>query len=133
MIRTPAEIAPVMKEALNHAGPVIVGDHVDYSDNHKLFEMVKEDSIHYHRGTPENLAFTVRCGGRANLRGDHPLTTAIEPLPDVAIDRLERRSEVGRLAFSPRLAQSSESRQGPRARWRFKREPLERWRREQGT
>jgi len=46
MIRTPDEIAPIMKEALNHAGPMIVGVHVDYSDNHKLFEMVKEDSIH---------------------------------------------------------------------------------------
>ena len=46
MIRTPDEIAPVMKQALNHVGPIIVGVHVDYSDNHKLFEMVKEDSIH---------------------------------------------------------------------------------------
>jgi acetolactate synthase-1/2/3 large subunit len=46
MIRTPAEITPVMKEALEHTGPIIVGVHVDYSDNHKLFEMVKEDSIH---------------------------------------------------------------------------------------
>ncbi len=46
MIRTPEEIAPVMKEALDTTGPVIVGVHVDYSDNHKLFEMVKEDLIH---------------------------------------------------------------------------------------
>jgi acetolactate synthase I/II/III large subunit len=46
MIRTPDEIAPVLREALNHAGPIIVGVHVDYSDNHKLFEMVKEDRIH---------------------------------------------------------------------------------------
>jgi acetolactate synthase-1/2/3 large subunit len=46
MIRTPAEITPVIKEALEHTGPIIVGVHVDYSDNHKLFEMVKEDSIH---------------------------------------------------------------------------------------
>ena len=46
MIRTPDEIAPVLKEALNHSGPIIVGVPVDYSDNHKLFEMVKEDSIH---------------------------------------------------------------------------------------
>ena len=46
MIRTPDEIDPVMKAALNHAGPIIVGIHVDYSDNHKLFEMVKEDRIH---------------------------------------------------------------------------------------
>jgi len=46
MIRTPDEIAPVLKEALNHTGPIIVGVPVDYSDNHKLFEMVKEDSIH---------------------------------------------------------------------------------------
>jgi acetolactate synthase-1/2/3 large subunit len=46
MIRTPDEIAPVLKEALDHSGPIIVGVPVDYSDNHKLFEMVKEDSIH---------------------------------------------------------------------------------------
>lgn len=46
MIRTPDEIAPVIKEALNHAGPIIVGVHVDYRDNHKLFEMVREDSFH---------------------------------------------------------------------------------------
>jgi acetolactate synthase-1/2/3 large subunit len=45
MIRTPEEIAPVMKEALDHTGPILIGVHVDYSDNHKLFEMVKEDSI----------------------------------------------------------------------------------------
>jgi hypothetical protein len=43
---TPDEIAPVLKEALDHSGPIIVGLPVDYSDNHKLFEMVKEDSIH---------------------------------------------------------------------------------------
>ena len=46
MIRTPDEIAPVLKEALDQSGPIIVGVPVDYSDNHKLFEMVKEDSIH---------------------------------------------------------------------------------------
>jgi acetolactate synthase I/II/III large subunit len=45
MIRTPEEIDPVMKEALDHTGPILIGVHVDYSDNHKLFEMVKEDSI----------------------------------------------------------------------------------------
>jgi acetolactate synthase I/II/III large subunit len=45
MIRAPDEIAPVLKEALNHSGPIIVGVHVDYSDNHKLFEMVKENRI----------------------------------------------------------------------------------------
>jgi acetolactate synthase I/II/III large subunit len=45
MIRIPEEIAPVMKEALDHTGPILIGVHVDYSDNHKLFEMVKEDSI----------------------------------------------------------------------------------------
>jgi acetolactate synthase-1/2/3 large subunit len=46
MIRTPDEIAPVMKAVLNQVGPIIVGVHVDYNDNHKLFEMVKEDRIH---------------------------------------------------------------------------------------
>jgi acetolactate synthase-1/2/3 large subunit len=46
MIRTPDDIVPVLKEALNHTGPIIVGVHVDYSDNHKLFEMAKADSFH---------------------------------------------------------------------------------------
>jgi len=46
VIRSPEEITPVMKEALDHTGPIIVGVHVDYSDNYKLFEMVREESIH---------------------------------------------------------------------------------------
>ena len=46
VIRTPDEIAPVLKKAFDMPGPVIVGVHVDYSDNHKLFEMVNEDGIH---------------------------------------------------------------------------------------
>jgi acetolactate synthase I/II/III large subunit len=45
MIKTPEEIVPVMKKAFDTAGPVIVGVHVDYSDNHQLFEMVRGDSI----------------------------------------------------------------------------------------
>lgn len=40
MIRTPDGIAPVLRRAFNIPGPVIVGVHVDYRDNHKLFEMV---------------------------------------------------------------------------------------------
>jgi acetolactate synthase I/II/III large subunit len=40
MIRTPDEIAPVLRRAFDIPGPVIVGVHVDYRDNHKLFEMV---------------------------------------------------------------------------------------------
>jgi acetolactate synthase-1/2/3 large subunit len=46
MIKSPDDIAPVMKKAFDTPGPVIVGVHVDYTDNHKLFEMVKDDSIH---------------------------------------------------------------------------------------
>lgn len=46
MIRTPDEIAPTLREALDHTGPIMIGVHVDYSDNQRLFEMVKEDSIH---------------------------------------------------------------------------------------
>jgi thiamine pyrophosphate-dependent acetolactate synthase large subunit-like protein len=42
----PDDIVPVMKKAFDTQGPVIVGVHVDYRDNHKLFEMVHEDSIH---------------------------------------------------------------------------------------
>jgi acetolactate synthase I/II/III large subunit len=46
MINTPDDIAPAMKKAFDTPGPVIVGVHVDYSDNHQLFEMIKGDHIH---------------------------------------------------------------------------------------
>ena len=46
MICKPEEIAPVMRKAFDTAGPVIVGVHVDYRDNHQLFEMIKGDNIH---------------------------------------------------------------------------------------
>ena len=45
-IKSPDDIAPVMKKAFDTAGPVLVGVHVDYRDNHQLFEMVRGDSIH---------------------------------------------------------------------------------------
>lgn len=45
MIRTADEIGPVLKKAFDTPGPVLVGIHVDYSDNHKLFELVDENSI----------------------------------------------------------------------------------------
>jgi acetolactate synthase I/II/III large subunit len=46
MIRSPEEIAPILKRALDYRnGPVLIGVHVDYSDNHKLFEMVHADSF----------------------------------------------------------------------------------------
>ncbi|MHB8817321.1 MAG: thiamine pyrophosphate-dependent enzyme, partial [Steroidobacteraceae bacterium] len=41
MIRSSEEITPVLKRALDcRNGPVLIGVHVDYSDNHKLFEML---------------------------------------------------------------------------------------------
>jgi acetolactate synthase-1/2/3 large subunit len=46
MIHRPHDIIPVVKKAFGTRGPVIVGVHVDYSDNHRLFEMLHEDSIH---------------------------------------------------------------------------------------
>ena len=46
MIRTPDEIAPTLRKAMATPGPVIIGVHVDYRDNHKLFELVDERSIH---------------------------------------------------------------------------------------
>jgi acetolactate synthase I/II/III large subunit len=46
MIRTPDAIAPTLGKALATVGPVVIGVHVDYSDNHKLFEMVDERSFH---------------------------------------------------------------------------------------
>jgi acetolactate synthase I/II/III large subunit len=46
MIKSPEEIVPVMKTAFETHGPVVVGVQVDYRDNHKLFEMVRENSFH---------------------------------------------------------------------------------------
>ena len=45
MIQSPDQILPVLKKAFDTPGPVLVGVHVDYRDNHKLFEQVTEDSI----------------------------------------------------------------------------------------
>jgi acetolactate synthase I/II/III large subunit len=46
MINTPDDVAPIVKRAFDTPGPVIVGVHVDYGDNHQLFEMIKGDGIH---------------------------------------------------------------------------------------
>jgi acetolactate synthase I/II/III large subunit len=46
MINTPDDVAGVMRRAFDTLGPVIVGVHVDYRDNHQLFEMIKGDNIH---------------------------------------------------------------------------------------
>ena len=44
-IRTPDEIAPVLKQAMSVQGPAVVGVHVDYRDNIKLFEQVDQNSF----------------------------------------------------------------------------------------
>ncbi|QBR03640.1 acetolactate synthase AlsS [Paraburkholderia pallida] len=46
MINHSDDIVPVLKRAFDTQGPVIVGVRVDYSDNHKLFEMVNRDTFH---------------------------------------------------------------------------------------
>ncbi len=40
MVETPNQIGPTLKKAFEIPGPVLVGVHVDYRDNHKLFENV---------------------------------------------------------------------------------------------
>jgi acetolactate synthase-1/2/3 large subunit len=46
MIQSPDQINSVLKRAFDTPGPVLVGVHVDYRDNPKLFEQVNERSIH---------------------------------------------------------------------------------------
>ncbi|MEI9951276.1 MAG: acetolactate synthase AlsS [Pseudomonadota bacterium] len=46
MIRRADEIAPVLKRAFDTPGPVVIGVHVDYRDNHNLFQMVHPDVFH---------------------------------------------------------------------------------------
>ena len=46
LIRSPDHIKPVLKKAFDTPGPVLIGVHVDYRDNYKLFEQVEERGIH---------------------------------------------------------------------------------------
>jgi acetolactate synthase I/II/III large subunit len=46
MIQSPDQISSVLQKAFDTPGPVLIGVHVDYRDNHKLFEEVNERSIH---------------------------------------------------------------------------------------
>lgn len=46
MIQSPDDILPVLKAAFDTPGPVIIGVHVDYSDNAKLFEQARENAFH---------------------------------------------------------------------------------------
>ena len=42
MIQSPDQIQGVLKQAFDTPGPVLIGVHVDYRDNHKLFELVND-------------------------------------------------------------------------------------------
>jgi acetolactate synthase I/II/III large subunit len=46
MIHSPDQITSVFKQAFDTPGPVLIGVHVDYRDNHKLFEQVNERNVH---------------------------------------------------------------------------------------
>lgn len=46
LIRTPEDIITTLKKAFDTPGPVLVGVHVDYRDNAKLFELVDPTTIH---------------------------------------------------------------------------------------
>jgi acetolactate synthase-1/2/3 large subunit len=46
MIQSADQIRSVLKQAFEIPGPVLVGVHVDYRDNHKLFEEVNETTVH---------------------------------------------------------------------------------------
>ena len=45
-IDTPEQIVPVLRQAFEIPGPVVIGVPVDYRDNHKLFEFVNGQNIH---------------------------------------------------------------------------------------
>ncbi|WP_158790827.1 acetolactate synthase AlsS [Granulicella sp. L60] len=46
MIHSPDQISSVLKQAFDASGPVLIGVHVDYRDNHRLFEQVNERAMH---------------------------------------------------------------------------------------
>jgi acetolactate synthase-1/2/3 large subunit len=45
MIESPDQIAPTLRLALEMQGPVLIGIPVDYSDNHRLMEMLHPDVL----------------------------------------------------------------------------------------
>ena len=45
MIRSADEIGSILQQAFEISGPVLIGVHVDYSDNYKLFQQVKEKVV----------------------------------------------------------------------------------------
>ena len=45
-IDTPEQIVPVLRQAFEIPGPVLIGVRVDYRDNYKLFKAVNERTIH---------------------------------------------------------------------------------------
>ena len=45
MIRSPDEIAPILKQAMGVQGPVIIAVHGDDTDNPKFIENVHQNSI----------------------------------------------------------------------------------------
>jgi acetolactate synthase-1/2/3 large subunit len=45
MIDMPDQIAPTLKKAFEMPGPVLIGVHVDYRDNHKLMDMVHPNAL----------------------------------------------------------------------------------------
>lgn len=45
-IQTADQIVPVLRQAFEIPGPVLIGVQVDYRDNHKLFGSVNEKAIH---------------------------------------------------------------------------------------
>jgi hypothetical protein len=77
MIRTPAEIAPVMKEALNHAGPVIVGVHVDYSDNY--ITAITISSLKWLKKTVSIKSFNILVTPAVPLRLLRPVFCSVAP------------------------------------------------------
>jgi acetolactate synthase-1/2/3 large subunit len=46
MIQSPDQITPLLNQAFDTPGPVLIGVHVDYRDNQKLFERAKDRSKH---------------------------------------------------------------------------------------
>jgi acetolactate synthase-1/2/3 large subunit len=46
MIQSPDQISFILQKAFDTPGPVLIGVHVDYRDNHKLFEQVNERNVH---------------------------------------------------------------------------------------
>ena len=85
MGRYPDQIKPVLKQAFDIPGPVLIGVHVDYRDNYKLFEQVEERVVVDHNARDADV---LQCDDLVACRREFVTTDAVRRVGVLPVDRL---------------------------------------------